>query len=487
MKAGEIKKLTKAMGAPYLDLIPPDQHKWQMDKGEPPIHRMWSWLCSHTIHWNGQERSAWAIDKENNDLFIEHLAKDVFGDGAGNLANARTYWQEGKARGLWRNGTKEEGKRRLYLCGEVTPAQPELPADPEKSMYILIPDQILKKTKGWPAEKLESFRVWYSGWAPTRKEVRDTSIAELVGVARGILDRDDDTALLAEWGIPPNRQEHKNGKSQEEAEASQARVAAIAASVDKYVHTVSEFVQAHKNGGYKQPVQAENGSATLLSSENSQRGPERAVVHSETAQQSRSSSFPDDGKKLFKQVPVPETLVSAPRGQKTRTPSTAEEKEAVEILFTEIERMQVYFKHTDFSSSPVSRESASDQIMMLRVAHAAGPDNMTEFLLEVRGMFKGLDKNAMGKLPPRAPGHPNGPRSLGLILKWAEDFGRRHGIVTVEATNGKSHGKEIDRQAIHGAIQELKDPTATDSTRQLARETLEANGIQYGVEVGARP
>ncbi len=266
MKPGESKKLMKAMGAKSFDPMPPDQHKWQGAKGEPPVYRIWSWLCAHTIHWNGQERSAFAIDKEGHDLFVEHFTKDLEMDER----NARAYWQTGKDRGLWRNGTKEEGKRRLYLCGEVKPAEPVQSADPEKGMYIPVPDQILKKTKDWPPEKQKQFHEWWNVWALTQKQVSDTVLAELVGAGRSILDRSYDSAL-AEWGLPPNRQEHRNGKSPDEAAARQARIDSLLPTIEGYVHTITESVQSQKTTAYDEDVQAQTAPATLLPSENYQR------------------------------------------------------------------------------------------------------------------------------------------------------------------------------------------------------------------------
>jgi hypothetical protein len=486
VKPGEIKKLTKALGAPYLDLIPPDQHKWQMDSGNPPLHRIWSWLCAHTIHWNGQQRNAWAIDKENNDLFLEHLAKDLWGPGRGNLENARGYWNEGKARGLWRNGTKEEGRRRLYLCGEVTPVQPELAADPENSMYILVPDQILKKTKDWPPEKLAAFRTWYSGWAPTRKEVRDTAIAELVGVARSILDRDDDSALLTEWGIPANRQEHKNGKSPEEAAARQARLDAIQETIDQYVHTVSKSVQASKNTPYNVPVQGEKAVATLSPSENSQKAGRESLSDSESGHQSRTKTFPDGVGSAANQLPVPPPV--APKKREPEEPPVdtvlTSKDAAVFGVFSEWQRK---YKACDFGEAVDLRNKG--QIVSVRALIEKLGGDLSFFAWAEKGKIPELSRRSMGK---RAG--PGG-RFLGLVMEWAEDFidaaperarkdREKREAFARAAENSQELNKHLKQEAIKAALAELKDPTSTDEGRAAAREVLDAHGIQSGMEEG---
>ena len=78
----------------------------------------------HTMHWG--HRTAYATDNRTDrgagkELHIEHIAadlKDLEGKPM-EIANCYRVWRRGVERGLWRNGTAEEGQRRLYLTGKV--------------------------------------------------------------------------------------------------------------------------------------------------------------------------------------------------------------------------------------------------------------------------------------------------------------------------------------------------------------------------------
>ncbi len=482
MKAGESKKLMKAMGAKSFDPMPPDQHKWQQAKGEPPIHRIWSWLCAHTIHWNGQERSAFAIDKESNDLFIDHLAKDLWGPGDVNLANAKQHWQDGKARGLWRNGTKEEGKRRLYLCGEVIPGKPDQTADPEKSTYILIPDQILKKTKDWSPEKQYEFREWWNGWAPTQKLVSDTALAEVVGATRSILDRSYDTAL-AEWGLAPNRQEHTNGKSPEEREARQKRLELLLPIVEKYVHTVAESVQTPETAVYKGVVQSQTAAASLLSSENTreEREPEQSGS-SKSGSHSSNGSISHDGKKSGKQLPAhPESAQRESEHFREVTKMVAAWKptENEVALFEAIRRWQKSFPDSGFGMeliSPVDKGHLTTVRQIVTELH----NDVAGFIPYAQAKISRLaERHAFGK---RAGSNGPGGRTLGLILEWAKEFTATAGNRAAQAEKAKAIAAAASRQRKAAEIEALQaiaaDPNETDEVRadcsQRSRELLEA-------------
>ncbi len=460
MKSGESKKLMKAMGAKSFDPMPPDQHKWQAAKGEPPIHRIWSWLCAHTIHWNGQERSPFAIDKEGNELYLEHLAKDLWGPGEVNLANAKQHWHDCKARGVCRNGTKEEGRRRLYLCGEVIPAKPDQSADPEKSMYILIPDQILKKTKDWPPEKQEKFRVWWNGWAPTQKLVSDTAQAEVVAAARSILDRGYDSAL-AEWGLPPNRQEHTNGKSPEEIEARQKRLDSLLPTIEKYVHTVAESVQTQKTTTYNGAVQTQSASATLLPSENTreEREPQQSGS-SKSGSQSSSGPVSQGGKKPIKQLPVPPASEPAPK-------LTEPEAEA----FAKLRSWQKDYKQCDFGEDVSIHDKG--QLTTVRKILAVVKQDV--------GFFEWAETEKIPKLRApfgKLPGHSRqGGRFLGLVEEWAGDY-MRGAPARREQEKREAFAKAAKQTAEIEAWRAIAaDPNESDEVREISRRRLKERGV----------
>ena len=115
-----------------------------------------------------------------------------------------------------------------------------------------------------------------------------------------------------------------------------------------------------------------------------------------------------------RQIPEPSTPVEA---ISTNDPD-------IDAMFEQIGRMQTAYPHTDFSAEKVSRDNAGDRRTIGLIVQTVHKDVMG-FCVFVAAKFKGLDKNALAKLPARAPGMNQGPRSLGLILEWAKDYGRR--------------------------------------------------------------
>lgn len=112
--------LMKRMGSKNgYSPIPPPHHQWQRRKGNPPLYRIWSWLCDHTILWG--HRSEYAVNKDGQELHIEHIAKDLAMDEG----NVRRDWKEGVERGLWRNGTKAEGPAGSFILTATSPFRPK--------------------------------------------------------------------------------------------------------------------------------------------------------------------------------------------------------------------------------------------------------------------------------------------------------------------------------------------------------------------------
>jgi hypothetical protein len=193
--------LMKEMGSKRgFDPIPPDQHAWVMAKDQPPLQRLWGWMCAKTIHWG--HRSPYAVTKGGEELHIEHAAADLDMDEG----NMRRAWREGKERGLWRNGSKAEGPRKLYLCGHVVAEKSEPEGEEKEKDKVcteILPPYILKKIKEWPPEHQRAF------WAERERfvEVRNTVLAELVAAGREVINRHADTQLQA-WGLARLRQDH---------------------------------------------------------------------------------------------------------------------------------------------------------------------------------------------------------------------------------------------------------------------------------------
>jgi hypothetical protein len=103
------------MGSSGFTPLPPVQHKWQDDPRQAPLHRIWSWMVGHTCAFG--HMSPYAVSSEGHELHLENAAEDLRMD----VANTRRAWRKGLSLGLWRNGTKEEGVRRLYFLGKLKP------------------------------------------------------------------------------------------------------------------------------------------------------------------------------------------------------------------------------------------------------------------------------------------------------------------------------------------------------------------------------
>jgi hypothetical protein len=260
----QIVNLMKQMGSRAgYNPMPPDQHRWTMGKKRGPLYRFWGWMCDHTLSYG--HRSPYAVDANGSERHIEHAAADLEMD----LANTYAYWRKGINLGLWRNGTAEEGKRRMFLCGEVIPKVDEDDED-ERQPSNGLPPAIVAKVKEWSAETQREF---WSTWA-IRKTVRDTSLRELMAAAREILDRDDDEHLKT-WGIQRNRQEHSpKNMPPEELQARQERIQKILPDLEKHVQTVQAFVQPQESAPYNGGYNGSAPAASLLTSEKDRELPE---------------------------------------------------------------------------------------------------------------------------------------------------------------------------------------------------------------------
>jgi len=243
--------------------MPPGQHRWTRGKKRGALYRFWGWMCDHTIAYG--HRSPYAVDDNGSERHIEHAAADLEMD----LANAYLYWRKGINLGLWRNGTAEEGKRRMFLCGEVIPKVDEDDED-ERQPANGLPPAIVAKVKEWSAETQREF---WSTWA-IRKTVRDTSLRELMAAAREILDRDDDEHLKT-WGIQRNRQEHSpKNMPPEELQARQERIQKILPDLEKHVQTVQAFVQPQESAPYNGGYNGSGAAVSLLTPEKDRELPE---------------------------------------------------------------------------------------------------------------------------------------------------------------------------------------------------------------------
>jgi hypothetical protein len=433
----EAYELMKKMGSKNgYSPMPPDQHRWQMGKGEAPLHRIWAWLACHTIAW-GHRQDGYAIGKDGRELHMEHLAADLEMD----TSNCYRTWKQGLAMGVWRNGTAEEGERKLYFNGSVP-----IPKGEEKANQIVctdnLPARIAKQIKDWPKERREQFTNEWRALDGLGRELT----SKLVASGRSYIEREQDT-LLARYDVKAIHQVHiKKGETPKDAAARRAQVEPFFDLIELSVQTIRDAVQSRNGSLYNGQNGAVQTAVSLLPIE-IKKGPENpSAGGSSVAAVAAGSANPLPHEELKPRATVPTQGRAEPKAakpsEKTSHPAQGRGEapkilggkhlpelegallEAEDLLFSQILHMQQAFKSADFSRERISRDNAADVLFVRRVLDIIRPENMMFFLVHVAGKFKGLDKDGMAKAPSRAPGQPNGPRSLGLILYWAKDWAR---------------------------------------------------------------
>ena len=455
-----VLNLVKQIGSKNgFEPIPWDQLSWHQRRGMSPMQRMWCWMISKTLkkgHWSPYAITK-AIEHGGEELHIEHAAQALGMDPG----NAYKTWKDGLSLGLWRNGTKDEGKRRLYICGSVPqPVGEDKAKDPPPKIVCTdnLPPYILKQIKDWPPEKRIPFDL---EWA-RRVTVRETVLAETVTGARDILDAKD-TTFLRGWQLEIRRNDDYKRKdlTAKQIQARRERAKLILPQLQNFVQTIESSVQSGEIALYKAENRVVQTVATLL--------PETS---GRKKKDTRAGGVPD-------RVSRPVAAHQAVDGTKDKYQPAGQlpelsdlENQALILLFFGTARMQEAFPHTDFASEKVDPKNKADQIWARRVLHTVGADNMTGFILSVASKFKGLDHNALAKLPSRAPGTDSGPRSLGLILAWAKDYGRR----LSEAARPPEVSPQDRAEEIRACRSILADQNVDPKAKAIARDTLRAYG-----------
>jgi hypothetical protein len=234
--------------------MPPPQHSWQMARGEPPLQRMWSWMVNHTVLLG--HRCPYAVDEFGKELHMEHMMADLEMDEG----NCYHYWRIGLAKGIWRNGTKVEGRRRLFFCGELQPQAvgPEKP--PATVCTYSWPEPIWKQIKDWPEDRRANLAKSLIAVDDREEQVTAT----LMAAKRSIFGQEKDSVYI-QAGVKPNRQDHKKkGETPEEAAERRARAQLFIPAIEQYVQTV--FVQASGNGLYNGENGKNSGASLLIES-----------------------------------------------------------------------------------------------------------------------------------------------------------------------------------------------------------------------------
>lgn len=241
--------LAKAMGSKRgYDPMPPDQHEWQRAEGEPPLYRLWSWMCGHTIRLG--YRSAYAVDAVGKSLGLKDAAKDLDLD----LGQLSKVWKQGEEAGLWRRSGAE-----LHLNGGVTAAQ-VLGARAKRQLdcTVNLSQADLLKIQDWPSEKQKEFRA---AWDPAQ-EYRSKLEAQKIAEARAACDEIEDTIRRA-FSLEKKRMPKRRLEGLEFPQALLPFVQSTTVPSNGHERTVGE------NEGENVTVRA---APSLLPSEKRQRG-----------------------------------------------------------------------------------------------------------------------------------------------------------------------------------------------------------------------
>ncbi len=335
-----VVELMKEMGSKDgYNPIPPPQHQWQMGKGEAPLHRMWAWMCAHTIAWG--HRSPYAVSRDGKELHVEHIAADLEMDEA----NAYATWRKGVVKGLWRSGAKAEGSRRLFLCGEVRPepeTEPEEPDDPNglNCLYKQLDAHIVLQIKDWSPERLKTVLTRLDA----EDELDKAVTAAVMAAKRSIIRQRKDNVWTQE-GVKPNPpQEHiKKTETPEEAEARRKRFLPLIPALELFVQTVSNSVQTSELSQYAPTngsVQPTSADSYLIDKSVSEKARDRASSSILNASHGRENGPDLDGEKSVNEQYTPKQAESAKKtapaspkptqAQKSK-PSAAQNEEALKL------------------------------------------------------------------------------------------------------------------------------------------------------------
>lgn len=491
VEAGPIENVVRDMGPWHgWNPLPGHGHKWMLAshiKLPRACYLIWAWLFDHTLALGAAEaterygaRSPYAVIKRKDgmvDAHLEHIAADL----DIHIANMRKYWDMGLEAGVWKGGDGEEGTRRMCLCTEVKKA-PEIGPEPPDSgvctySWEKLPSYASNDLQKLPLEQQKEFWDEYEIGERVGKLLHN----EAVAAVREVIDQDQDN-LFRRFGTEKTRLvQKKNGVDPAYLKARAERVAGFQAKLQEYVHTLREFVQSESETLYKVEDILQTDGASLCVPETSRENTERAGGALSTVVPDRVENPPNKARSSGTSKPVAESLVSAPRSQK-RNPAattgprvlTTEEQEAEDHLFRELRRMQEAFPHTDFSAELLDRANKPDVIVVRRMMDRVRPANVADFLDGVARKFKGLDRNALGKLPARAPGMPSGPRSIALIEVWAKDYAKK----LDEAVRATAAEEALARTyEIEGCFQILTDSNMDDNGKRWAEERLRQLGV----------
>jgi hypothetical protein len=115
--------------------------------------------------------------------------------------------------------------------------------------------------------------------------------------------------------------------------------------------------------------------------------------------------------------------------------------EAADLLLKQIDTMQQAYPDSPFAKPRIDPNNAGDKGTVRRILHELGsrPDgnydeqHIIGYLVHITAQFKGWGMGGMRKAS-RDPASPTGPKSLGLLVNWAQDYAR------IAGRGGYRHG-----------------------------------------------
>lgn len=191
-KHGDNIDLIKAMGSKRgYDPMPPAQYEWQAADSEPPLYRMWSWFCRHTIA--SGYMSPFAVREDGQAATLKDCAADLGLD----LGQVSNLFKMGAEAGLWRR----QNGRELYFSGDVTAAQvSEANKRRQVECTLNLSSRDLLIIKTWPKDMRERFE---SIWRAAQEHHR-ADLARAVAVRRA-QHADIDRSIRRTFPLPEKR------------------------------------------------------------------------------------------------------------------------------------------------------------------------------------------------------------------------------------------------------------------------------------------
>ncbi len=106
-------------------------------------------------------------------------------------------------------------------------------------------------------------------------------------------------------------------------------------------------------------------------------------------------------------------------------------KEAETLLFKQIATMQKAYPDSPFAKPPIDTNNAGDVGLVNRILQELGSrpngrydeQHLIGYIIHITAQFKGWGLGGSRKAT-RAPNDPTGPKGLGLLVNWAQDYAR---------------------------------------------------------------